>query len=94
MTDSITQITAAEISRLAGVTRATVSNWRRRHSDFPAAVGGTDTSPTYDLDTVRAWLAERGQLPESTPEAELRLALQGANDSRVMARQQLLTKVL
>ncbi|KMS86583.1 N-6 DNA methylase [Streptomyces regensis] len=80
-------MTAAEISRLAGVTRATVSNWRRRHSDFPAAVGGTDTSPTYDLDTVRAWLAERGQLPESTPEAELRLALQGANDSRVMARQ-------
>ncbi|MCP2255168.1 N-6 DNA Methylase [Prauserella aidingensis] len=87
MTDSITQITAAEISRLAGVTRATVSNWRRRHPDFPVAVGGTDTSPTYDLDTVRAWLAERGQLPESTPEAELRLALQGANDSRLLARQ-------
>ena len=39
------QVTAAEISRLAGVTRATVSNWRRRHADFPAPVGGTEASP-------------------------------------------------
>lgn len=32
-------VTAAEISRIAGVTRATVSNWRRRHDDFPAPSG-------------------------------------------------------
>ncbi|MFC4562851.1 N-6 DNA methylase [Nocardiopsis mangrovi] len=65
-------VTAADISRLAGVTRATVSNWRRRHSDFPAPVGGTDTSPTYDLNAVRAWLADRGQLPEDSPADKLR----------------------
>ncbi|MFF3914626.1 N-6 DNA methylase [Streptomyces sp. NPDC001852] len=68
-------VTAADISRLAGVTRATVSNWRRRHRDFPAPAGGTDASPTYDLDAVRAWLSARGQLPEDTPADELRTAL-------------------
>ncbi|MBW1597313.1 N-6 DNA methylase [Streptomyces sp. JJ38] len=68
-------MTAADISRLAGVTRATVSNWRRRHPDFPAPAGGTDTSPTYDLDAVRAWLSARGQLPEETPLVRLRTAL-------------------
>ncbi|MET9430463.1 N-6 DNA methylase [Streptomyces sp. NPDC003036] len=68
-------VTAAEISRLAGVTRATVSNWRRRHRDFPTPTGGTDTSPTYDLAAVRAWLSARGQLPEDTPADELRTAL-------------------
>ncbi|MFD4718473.1 N-6 DNA methylase [Streptomyces sp. NPDC058423] len=68
-------VTAADISRLAGVTRATVSNWRRRHPDFPTPAGGTDTSPTYDLDAVRAWLSARGQLPEDTPADRLRTAL-------------------
>jgi len=55
-----TLVTAAEISRLAGVTRATVSNWRRRHPDFPAPAGGTEASPAYDVAEVRAWLAARG----------------------------------
>ncbi|MEV4516102.1 N-6 DNA methylase [Dactylosporangium sp. NPDC049525] len=68
-------VTAAEISRLAGVTRATVSNWRRRHADFPAPVGGTDASPAYDLTAVRTWLAGRDQLPASSPAEELRTAL-------------------
>ncbi|MGQ4517109.1 N-6 DNA methylase [Streptomyces sp. DW26H14] len=68
-------VTAADISRLAGVTRATVSNWRRRHPDFPTPSGGTDASPTYDLDAVRAWLSARGQLPEDTPADRLRTAL-------------------
>ncbi|MCX4388826.1 SAM-dependent methyltransferase [Micromonospora peucetia] len=70
-----TQVTAAEISRLAGVTRATVSNWRRRHPDFPAPSGGTETSPAYDLNAVRSWLSARGQLPASSPADDLRTAL-------------------
>jgi type I restriction-modification system DNA methylase subunit len=69
------QVTAAEISRMAGVTRATVSNWRRRHADFPAPTGGTETSPAYDLEAVRAWLASRNQLPASRPADDLRAAL-------------------
>ncbi|MEV6057411.1 N-6 DNA methylase [Streptomyces sp. NPDC052107] len=69
------QVTAAEISRLAGVTRATVSNWRRRHADFPAPAGGTDTSPLYDLEAVRAWLDSRGHATAASPAEELRAAL-------------------
>ncbi|MGA5583522.1 N-6 DNA methylase [Streptomyces thermodiastaticus] len=69
------QVTAAEISRIAGVTRATVSNWRRRHPDFPAPSGGTDSSPLYDLQAVRAWLASRGHASAASPPEELRTTL-------------------
>src|ERR1700728_4488500 len=63
----LASLTAADIARLAGVTRATVSNWRRRHADFPAPSGGTDASPAYDRAEVEAWLAARGALPELPP---------------------------
>ncbi|MFE7751641.1 N-6 DNA methylase [Streptomyces sp. NPDC057428] len=68
-------MTAAEISRIAGVTRATVSNWRRRHDDFPAPSGGTETSPLYDLPAVQAWLRGRGHTSTASPTEELRTAL-------------------
>jgi hypothetical protein len=64
-------LTAAEIARLAGVTRATVSNWRRRHPDFPEPSGGTGASPAYDRAEVEAWLAARDALPELPPEERL-----------------------
>ncbi|GGM27710.1 MULTISPECIES: N-6 DNA methylase [Micromonospora] len=57
-------ITAAEIARLAGVGRAAVSNWRKRHPDFPAPVGGTVASPEFDLVEVEQWLRVQGKLPE------------------------------
>ncbi|MFD5491798.1 N-6 DNA methylase [Streptomyces sp. NPDC127091] len=69
------QVTAAEISRIAGVTRATVSNWRRRYDDFPDPSGGTESSPLYDLETVRAWLASRGHASAASPAEELRTTL-------------------
>ncbi|RAS28937.1 N-6 DNA methylase [Streptomyces avidinii] len=69
------QVTAAEISRIAGVTRATVSNWRRRHDDFPAPSGGTDSSPLYDLVDVQKWLGARGHASTAAPAEELRTTL-------------------
>ncbi|MFF5308562.1 N-6 DNA methylase [Streptomyces massasporeus] len=75
MPQSSAQVTAAEISRIAGVTRATVSNWRRRHEDFPAPSGGTESSPLYDLESVRAWLSARGHVSAATPSEELRTML-------------------
>ncbi|OSP39536.1 hypothetical protein B7767_31020, partial [Streptomyces sp. 13-12-16] len=75
MPQSSAQVTAAEISRIAGVTRATVSNWRRRHEDFPEPAGGTESSPLYDLESVRAWLASRGHASAATPSEELRTML-------------------
>ncbi|MFJ6484445.1 N-6 DNA methylase [Streptomyces sp. NPDC091682] len=68
-------MTAAEISRIAGVTRATVSNWRRRHDDFPAPSAGTESSPLYDLPAVQAWLRGRGHTSTASPTEELRTAL-------------------
>ncbi|MGW0706063.1 N-6 DNA methylase [Streptomyces sp. NPDC002643] len=59
-----TEVTAAEIARLAGVGRAAVSNWRRRHADFPKPVGGTETSPSFALTEVEKWLREQGKLAE------------------------------
>lgn len=87
MTKPSAQVTAAEISRLAGVTRATVSNWRRRHPDFPAPSGGTDSSPLYDLETVRGWLAARGHGAAASSAEELRSALRlapGGSATRVL----------
>ena len=54
-------VTAAEIARLAGVGRTAVSNWRRRHRDFPHPRGGTAESPLFDLGEVEAWLAASGK---------------------------------
>ncbi|MFI9203403.1 N-6 DNA methylase [Streptomyces sp. NPDC053048] len=64
MPDSAAEVTAAGIARLAGVGRAAVSNWRRRHPDFPQPVGGTETSPTFDLGDVEQWLRHQGKLAE------------------------------
>ncbi|MFF4547551.1 N-6 DNA methylase [Streptomyces sp. NPDC001435] len=64
MQDNVTEVTAAEIARLAGVGRAAVSNWRRRHADFPKPVGGTETSPSFALTEVEAWLRKQGKLAE------------------------------
>ncbi|MFJ2936678.1 N-6 DNA methylase [Streptomyces sp. NPDC087219] len=62
--DSTAEVTAAGIARLAGVGRAAVSNWRRRHADFPKPVGGTETSPSFSLADVEQWLRDQGKLAE------------------------------
>ncbi|WP_055417773.1 N-6 DNA methylase, partial [Streptomyces pactum] len=64
MQDNATEVTAAGIARLAGVGRAAVSNWRRRHADFPKPVGGTETSPSFALTEVEGWLREHSKLAE------------------------------
>ncbi|MEU3606067.1 N-6 DNA methylase [Streptomyces sp. NPDC035033] len=64
--DEPVTLTLAGIARLAGVGRAAVSNWRRRHDDFPVPVGGTDASPQFSLDGVEAWLIRHGKVDESS----------------------------
>ncbi|WP_328440586.1 N-6 DNA methylase [Streptomyces sp. NBC_00444] len=63
-------VTLAEIARIAGVGRAAVSNWRRRHPTFPSPVGGTDTSPQFALHEVEDWLREQGRLSEEDDSPE------------------------
>lgn len=64
MPENASEVTAAGIARLAGVGRAAVSNWRRRHPDFPKPVGGTETSPSFALADVERWLRTQGKLAE------------------------------
>ncbi len=75
MSETTPLVTAAEISRLAGVTRATVSNWRRRHANFPAASGGSESRPLFDLTEVQRWLDAHGVEAAETPSARLRTLL-------------------
>ena len=65
-------VNAAEISRLAGVGRAAVSNWRARYDDFPTPVGGSPSSPLYDLAEIEAWLATRGRGLDDDRRSDLR----------------------
>lgn len=77
MQDNATEVTAAGIARLAGVGRAAVSNWRRRHADFPKPVGGTGTSPAFALTEVEEWLRKQGKLAEVPLRERVRQQLAG-----------------
>lgn len=59
--DEPVTVTLAGVARLTGVGRAAVSNWRRRHDDFPSRVAGTDASPQFSLDSVEEWLTRHGK---------------------------------
>ncbi|WP_131739094.1 N-6 DNA methylase [Actinomadura roseirufa] len=48
----------ADIARLAGVRRPAVSNWRRRHPDFPTAAGRSPHE-MFDAGEVAGWLDRR-----------------------------------
>ncbi|WP_077798639.1 N-6 DNA methylase [Streptomyces sp. JHA26] len=71
-------VTGSEIARIAGVTRAAVSNWRRRYDDFPAPVGGGANSPLFDLAEVQAWLDKQSKGQGVTDEVQLWQVLRGA----------------
>lgn len=51
-------LSATDIARLAGVKQAAVSNWRKRHRDFPAPTQ-TPAGERYAAKAVAAWLDER-----------------------------------
>ncbi|MDI3420122.1 N-6 DNA methylase [Streptomyces luteolus] len=71
-------VTGAEIARLAGVTRAAVSNWRRRYGDFPPAQGGSASSPLFAWPEVRDWLERRNKSQEVSLEVQTWQALRAA----------------
>jgi hypothetical protein len=56
-----TTVSTGDIARLGRVGRAAVSNWRRRHDDFPAPVSGTASNPRFALAEVEAWLRRNGK---------------------------------
>ncbi|WP_306191298.1 N-6 DNA methylase [Streptomyces sp. MK5] len=78
-------VTGSEIARLAGVTRAAVSNWRRRYDDFPAPSGGSASSPLFDLAEIQAWLAEQRKGQDVSEEVRLWQVLRGAYGDDMIA---------
>ncbi|MFJ8753562.1 N-6 DNA methylase [Streptomyces sp. NPDC102441] len=78
-------MTAAGIARLAGVGRAAVSNWRRRHAGFPKPVGGTEASPSFALHEVEQWLRDQGKLAEVPLRERVWQQLAGHPDGAVTA---------
>ncbi|MFJ8166735.1 hypothetical protein ACIRBY_38255 [Streptomyces sp. NPDC096136] len=72
------RVLLAEVARMAGVTRAAVVNWRRRHDDFPAALAGTEgVHPLFDRRQVAAWLLAHGKIEIPTGPAVASLVLAG-----------------
>ncbi|MEV7271415.1 class I SAM-dependent DNA methyltransferase [Streptomyces bacillaris] len=78
-TASAPVVTAAQIARLAGVTRAAVANWRRRHDDFPPPVGGTAAGPLFSLPEVEKWLTGQRKGRGASPEVALWQFLRSAH---------------
>lgn len=78
-------VTAADIARMAGVGRAAVSNWRRRHDDFPQPVGGTSTSPAFSLAEIKEWLRGHTEGRELPPDEWLWQDLRTAVDDDDLA---------
>ncbi|MFI5722373.1 N-6 DNA methylase [Streptomyces cyaneofuscatus] len=87
-------VTGAEIARLAGVTRAAVSNWRRRYDDFPSPAGGAANSPLFALAEVQAWLDKQRKGQEISPEVELWQALRAVYGEQMVAGLAEVTAVL
>ncbi|MGH8543505.1 MAG: N-6 DNA methylase [Gammaproteobacteria bacterium] len=79
--DERDELTAAAIARLAGVGRAAVSNWRRRHSEFPKPIGGSSTSPTFSRAEVEAWLKATGKAGQLVASGRTTIGTQRVNGS-------------
>ena len=56
-----THVTVGEIAEIADVTPGAVSNWRRRHADFPSPAEETPSGDRFDLADVVSWLEKRGK---------------------------------
>ncbi|WP_194927081.1 N-6 DNA methylase [Catenulispora pinisilvae] len=50
-----------DMARLAGVSRPAVTNWRKRHDDFPAPVEENDTVALFRAADVFAWMDKHGK---------------------------------
>ncbi|MGI5340566.1 N-6 DNA methylase [Streptomyces sp. CA-181903] len=77
-------VSASEIARLAGVTRAAVSNWRRRYDDFPDPAGGGAASPLFALSDVQTWLRRQDKGQAISGEVRLWQALRATYGEKIV----------
>ena len=75
-------VAPSDIAEMAGVSRAAVSNWRKRNDDFPDPAGGTPAQPLFARAEVVAWLARRDyQVQEDSGEGLVWAALNALRGS-------------
>ncbi|MEW1612302.1 MULTISPECIES: N-6 DNA methylase [unclassified Streptomyces] len=67
-TDDDRLLSRAEVASLAGVMRPAVTNWQRRHADYPKPVRAGETE-LFSLRAVLGWLASR-QIPSRARTAD------------------------
>lgn len=79
-------VNLGDIARLVDVGRAAVSNWRRRHEDFPRPVGGTASSPLFSLAEMENWLHRNGKSYEVSPADRVWQRLRAAGDDLHLGR--------
>lgn len=51
-----------EVSQIAGVTTAAITNWRKRFSDFPTPISEMKSGPVFSEEQVLSWLRKRGKI--------------------------------
>ncbi|CAL9634252.1 hypothetical protein SUDANB120_06158 (plasmid) [Streptomyces sp. enrichment culture] len=73
------RVLLAEVAAMAMVGRAAVVNWRRRHTDFPAPVAGTDVHPRFDRRAVVAWLLDHDKIEVPMGPTVASLVVNGAH---------------
>lgn len=73
-------LSPSDVAELAGVGRSVVSNWRKRHDDFPPAVAGSEAKPLFGRRAVVAWLSERGYKVENPASGRIWSALNAIRD--------------
>lgn len=87
------RVSRPDIARLAGVKRPAVTNWQRRHADFPAPVEGGDLD-RFRADQVLDWLSRRtipagalepGELTGTTYGDRFRAGLSGHRSGSLLA---------
>ncbi|WP_373069945.1 N-6 DNA methylase [Gemmatimonas sp.] len=59
-TGSKRRVSVSEIAQLAGVGSSAVSNWRKRHADFPLPLAGNSVD-LFELTEVTDWLSLHGK---------------------------------
>lgn len=73
-------LSPSDVADLARVGRSVVSNWRKRHVDFPPAVAGTEAKPLFARRAVVAWLSGRGYKIEDEASGRIWSALNAMRD--------------
>jgi SAM-dependent methyltransferase len=80
--DDASLVAPSDIAEMAGVSRAAVSNWRKRNDDFPDPAGGTPAKPLFARAEVVAWLNSRDyQVQEDSGEGLVWAALNALRGS-------------